>query len=116
MGESQTTCNQLVEKLYGFEGTTSPLSGGNDERATPVPIPNTAVKSLSAEDTRLETIRENRSLPELFQKPQLSAGAFDYAQICPLHSKEAKSVPRFAVSEANRYHAKVKTKKSKARR
>ena len=57
--------------LYSFEGIktkvlkTSPLSGGNDERATPVPIPNTAVKPFSAEDTRLETIRENRSLPEL---------------------------------------------------
>ena len=71
--------------LYGFEGTylekgytPYKVFGGNDERATPVPIPNTAVKSLSAENTRLETIRENRSLPELFQKLQLIAGAFDY--------------------------------------
>ena len=27
------------------------FSGGNNEKATPVPIPNTAVKLLSADDT-----------------------------------------------------------------
>ena len=42
------------------------ISGGNDEKETPVPIPNTAVKLLSADDTWLETARESRSLPELY--------------------------------------------------
>ena len=42
------------------------VSGGNNEKDTPVPIPNTAVKLLSAEDTWLVTARENRSPPELY--------------------------------------------------
>ena len=41
-------------------------SGGNYEEATPVPIPNTEVKRLSAEDTWMETSRENRSPPDLY--------------------------------------------------
>ena len=41
-------------------------SGGYDEEVTPVPIPNTAVKLLSAQDTWLVTTRENRSLPDLY--------------------------------------------------
>ena len=40
------------------------ISGGYDERVTPVPIPNTVVKPLSAERTWLETARELRSPPE----------------------------------------------------
>ena len=43
------------------------ISGGNDEKDTPVPIPNTAVKLLSADDTWLVTARESRSLPDLYQ-------------------------------------------------
>ena len=35
--------------------------------ATPVPIPNTAVKHLSADNTWLETARESKSLPDLYQ-------------------------------------------------
>ena len=31
---------------------------------TPVPIPNTMVKTLPADDTRLETARESRRLPD----------------------------------------------------
>ncbi len=34
--------------------------------ATPVPIPNTAVKHLSVDNTWLETARESRSLPDLY--------------------------------------------------
>ena len=36
--------------------------------ATPVPIPNTMVKTLPADDTRLETARESRRLPEFLKK------------------------------------------------
>ena len=39
--------------------------GGDYEKVTPVPIPNTAVKLLSADDTWVVTPRENRSLPTL---------------------------------------------------
>ena len=35
---------------------------------TPVPIPNTTVKTLPADDTRLETARESRRLPEYHKK------------------------------------------------
>ena len=39
-------------------------SGGNDEGVTPVPIPNTEVKTFGADGTWLETARESRSLPD----------------------------------------------------
>ena len=45
------------------------FSGGNDEKVTPVPIPNTAVKLLSADDTWLVTARKSKSLPDLYQSP-----------------------------------------------
>ena len=45
------------------------LSGGYDEKVTPVPIPNTAVKLLSADDTWLVTARESKSPPDLYQDP-----------------------------------------------
>jgi hypothetical protein len=52
------------------------ISGGNNEKDTPVPIPNTEVKLLSADDTWLETARENRSPPDLYQDPeQQSSGS-----------------------------------------
>ena len=35
--------------------------------ATPVPIPNTAVKHLSADNTWLATARESKSLPDLYE-------------------------------------------------
>ena len=35
----------------------------------PVPIPNTEVKLTIAEDTRLETVRENKSMPKLIVQP-----------------------------------------------
>ena len=40
-------------------------SGDNNAEGTPVPIPNTEVKLLSADDTWRETSWESRSLPEL---------------------------------------------------
>ena len=49
--------NDYIEILF---------SGGNDEMVTPVPIPNTEVKHLSADNTWLETARESKSLPDLY--------------------------------------------------
>ena len=37
--------------------------GDHSERATPVPIPNTAVKPLSADGTAWVTVWESRTLP-----------------------------------------------------
>jgi hypothetical protein len=42
------------------------LSGGDGERVTPVPIPNTEVKPFSADGTWRETARESRTLPDQF--------------------------------------------------
>ena len=44
--------------------------------ATPVPIPNTAVKHLSADNTWLETARESKSLPDLYQSLERIAQGF----------------------------------------
>ena len=52
------------------------FSGGNDEKVTPVPIPNTVVKLLSADDTWLVTARESRSLPDLYQSPVYKTQGF----------------------------------------
>ena len=54
----------------------SKSSGGDYEKATPVPIPNTAVKLLSAENTWMATSRENRSPPDLYQNPSVKAEGF----------------------------------------
>ena len=45
---------------------TLKFSGGYYEKVTPVPIPNTVVKLLSADDTWMVTSRESRSLPDLY--------------------------------------------------
>ena len=61
--------DRKIRRLTGYIPVTSKslyLSGGNDEKVTPVPIPNTAVKLLSAQDTWLVTARENRSPPDLY--------------------------------------------------
>ena len=39
------------------------IVGVNDEEVPPVPIPNTVVKLLGAENTWLATARENRAMP-----------------------------------------------------
>ena len=46
-----------------FSGNTDCIVGVFSDEEPPVPIPNTAVKLISAEDTWLETARENRSMP-----------------------------------------------------
>ena len=44
------------------------LAGADDAEVPPVPIPNTEVKLCRAEDTWLETARENRYSPTLRQR------------------------------------------------
>ena len=68
----------LLLTLYNFEGALiNPfekfkVSGGYYEKVTPVPIPNTAVKLLSADDTWRVVSRESRSLPDLYQSLTVS--------------------------------------------
>ena len=45
------------------EKSTSRKSGDNSEEVTPVPISNTEVKLLSADDTWWEAAWESRTLP-----------------------------------------------------
>ena len=52
--------------LFNFEGVSllkKRIVGVYDEEVPPVPIPNTVVKLLGAENTWLETARENRAMP-----------------------------------------------------
>ena len=46
-------------------------SGGYDEEATPVPIPNTVVKLFGADNTWLETAWEDRALPDTTEKGEV---------------------------------------------
>ena len=80
-GLDQGRCEN--DALCGFEGAEKhrfktkkqekKFSGGNYEKDPPVPIPNTAVKLLSAENTRTETSREDRSSPDLYE-PRIRIG------------------------------------------
>ena len=55
-----------TEDIFSFEGTTfERKSGDNSGEATPVPISNTEVKLLSADDTWWEAAWESRTLPVL---------------------------------------------------
>ena len=55
-----------IWKLFSFEGITfreKGIVGVYDGEDPPVPIPNTVVKLAGAENTWLETARENRETP-----------------------------------------------------
>lgn len=54
--------------------------GGYSEKVTPVPIPNTVVKLLCADNTGRATAWELKSLPELFP-PTFVGGLFLFLQI-----------------------------------
>ena len=51
-------CTEVI--LFGFEGANPQIVGVDCDEGPPVPIPNTEVKLICAEDTCLETDRENR--------------------------------------------------------
>ena len=60
------------DNIFSFEGTKDlqkkRKSGDNSGEATPVPISNTEVKLLSADDTWWEAAWESRTLP-VFSAP-----------------------------------------------
>ena len=53
---------------YQIVKIASEFFGGNCEEVTPVPIPNTAVKLLSADGTAREAVWESRTPPKIFYK------------------------------------------------
>src|SRR3954469_19074831 len=65
--------------LCGFEGPSrgrlSPLSGGYGEGETPLPIPNRAVKPLSADGTWPSRARESRTPPVLSSRAAPGGGS-----------------------------------------
>ena len=67
----EKTCgsSRLSKALSGFEGLLAGLTkeevGVDDGEGTPVPIPNTAVKLISADNTWLEAAREDKAMPTL---------------------------------------------------
>ena len=54
----------FVFKQMRVSETSCDVFGGDSKKVTPVPIPNTEVKLLSAENTWRATSREHRTLPE----------------------------------------------------
>ena len=65
----------LEHSLISLESAkVTQFSGDSTERATPVPIPNTAVKPLRADDTARATAWESRSLPEISRGPSSRGG------------------------------------------
>ena len=56
--------------------STSRKSGDNSEEVTPVPISNTVVKLLSADDTWWEAAWESRTLPVLRKQTQIFGSVF----------------------------------------
>ena len=64
-----------ARNLFSFECAkekyTETICGDNSEEETPVPIPNTEVKLLSADDTWWETAWESRTLPLIYLKTSL---------------------------------------------
>ena len=75
------------------------ISGGNGEGVPPVPIPNTEVKTFSAESTWLDTAREDRSPPDSIEDIQLNVLFFYalYAPAAALHSalRDVETFPFF---------------------
>ena len=63
-----------LSSLFGFQGAEVGVDYGE---GPPVPIPNTEVKLISADDTWLETARENRYSPTR-QRAGIQSRPFDY--------------------------------------
>jgi hypothetical protein len=67
----------------GTLSTEFKFSGDYSERATPVPIPNTAVKPLSSDDTARATVWESRTLPGIMKRPRSNPRAFLFGPHLP---------------------------------
>ena len=83
--------------LFGFEGVRRDSlfpfrpfirAGDYSNEATPVPIPNTAVKLICADDTWRAAARENRSSPAFFMRPYGQA-----VKTLPFHGSNPGSSP-----------------------
>ena len=73
--------------IFSFEGTNLQKSGDYGEEVTPVPISNTVVKLLSADDTWWETAWESRTLPVFLIRPHGQA-----VKTSPFHGGNPSSI------------------------
>ena len=60
--EDERSSSRNLDKVHSIWYSPNAVGVFNDE-GPPVPIPNTEVKLISADDTCLATGRENRSMP-----------------------------------------------------
>ena len=58
----------MILNLSSAKDETERFFGGYSEKVTPVPIPNTVVKLLCADNTWRVTARKPMSLPEFYSK------------------------------------------------
>ena len=80
-GLCATSLSSASSTLPLTQSQSQRFSGGFTERATPVPIPNTAVKPLRADDTARATAWESRTPPDPFSSMQnalLPGGRFAF--------------------------------------
>ncbi len=80
----------IAHYLFSFEGTkpSKSKSGDYSGEVTPVPISNTVVKLLCADDTWREAARESRSLPVFILWPHGQA-----VKTSPFHGGNSGSIP-----------------------
>ncbi len=64
---------ELLQGKSGMSEVSADEIGGYSEKVTPVPIPNTVVKLLRADNTERVTAWENMSSPVLFFREQVFA-------------------------------------------
>src|SRR6185503_15073954 len=69
------------------------FAGGHRSRVTPVPIPNTEVKPVTADGTAWETVWESRSLPALFTENQPRIGAVSLYSCSDASRRVSHAVP-----------------------
>src|SRR5439155_10830151 len=82
----------LDQRLTSERARAHQISGGKSGGETPVPIPNTEVKTASADGTWGETPRESRSPPDLCnERPRRSGNACAGALVAS--GGRAKSAP-----------------------
>src|SRR3954466_7939062 len=71
-------------------GRSLAICGGDCERETPLPIPNRAVKPLSADGTWLARARESRTPPLYLHEPPSGAARFVSVRCHRIQAWEAR--------------------------
>ena len=79
-------CKQIYILLCGFQSTNSDRFSGDGYEDPPVPISNTVVKLLSADDTWWEAAWESRTLPVFYLPKYFTIAIQNEDSICCLFS------------------------------